>query len=157
MVFGGKKKKEQEEFGKSMALAGEVGEAQAQAQGSANYVNALGPFYYLNKDEQLAALMWINTQLRNMIPAFTILNEISNIDKDEADIWRWKFKIMLLKQKGYMNAKKLAEGGSILIDSLEIRSRSIVSNALNGWKGKLSTESTRVSRHVFEKPKGRFG
>lgn len=150
MVFGRSKKKDEEEeqYKKEMALTEEGRPATDQ-----NYLDALGKIYYMVKDDQEAALLWSKKELRNLIPAFSALNQLSNIDDKEARIRRLKYKILLLKMKGYMNAKKYAEGGSTLISSLELRSRSIVSDSKGGWKGRIITESSKVTRHVFEKEK----
>jgi len=118
-----------------------------------DYVNALGKLYYMIKDDQEAKLLWDDAQLRNLIPAFSALNSLSNIDEREARIRMLKYKILMLKQKAYMNTKTYASGGATLISSLELRSRSIVTDAFHGWKGKITTEQTKRITTVLEKKK----
>jgi len=151
MVFGGKKKERQEDFERSLVLS-EEGRPITEQQ----FLDSLGKLYYLIKDDQESALL-AKGKLQNLIPAFSPLNQLTNIDEKEARIRRLKYKILLLKMKGYMNAKQYADGDSILINSLDLRSRSIVSDAQGGWKGRIATETAKVTRHVFEKKKGLLG
>lgn len=150
-IFGRGKEEEKraEEYNEQMALT----EQTRQGAMPEEQMNALGQLYYMMKDDQVTYILWENKQLRNLIPAFSPLNQMSNISEKEARIRRLKYKLLLLKQKGYMNTKKYAEGGATLISSLDLLSRTYTTDAVHGWKGKILTEQTKIIRTEVVKRK----
>lgn len=148
---GKKEKSDEQEYLENVALT-EEGRQQADPE---RYIDAMGPIYHFVKDDQVTTLLWMNPRLRNLVPAFSHLNRLGNIDAKEQRIQRLKYKVLLLKEKGYMNTKTYAKGGSTLISSLGILSRSIPNDSFHGWKGRITTERTKVIRTILEKKKKR--
>ena len=147
----GKKKEKEKEFKEAVALTQTQAEGQERTPGE--YIDSVGRTYYMIRDDREDQLLNSEQQLSFLGPAFSPLNQLTNINEKEALIRRLKYKILLLKLKGYMNTREYAKGGSILISSLELRSRSIVSDAERGWKGKILTEQTKTTRIELEKRK----
>ena len=154
-LFGrGKKKEKEKEFKQAMVLTQTQAEGQERTPGE--YIDSVGRTYYMIRDDREDELLKSEQLLSFLGPAFSPLNQLTNINEKEARIRRLKYKILLLKLKGYMNPRAYANGGSILISSLELRARSIVSDAETGWKGKILTEQTKTTRVELEKKKRRF-
>jgi len=148
-----KKPDKDEEFMENVSYAQEQ-----QPQGPTSpqeYIDLIGQRYFMIKDDKEEKIFTRNRQLENLGPAFTSLNQLTNIDEKEAKIRRYKYKVLLLKLKGYTKVKDYASGASILISSLDIRSRNIISDAIRGWKGRILTEDSKTTRIELEKVKKR--
>lgn len=145
-----KEQQEDEEYQKASANT-----EQSRPADTERYIEALQADYHLIKDDQVTTLLWRKPKFRNLIPASSGLNRSGNIDKKEARIQKLKYKLLLLKQKGYMNTREYAKGGSAFISSLDIHFRNIPNDSVNGWKGKLMKEKSTVVRTVLQKEKKR--
>lgn len=108
-------------------------------------------------DPEVLALLLEKPKYRNLIPAFSHLNRISNIGPLEAEILELDYEALLLLQEMFMKESKYNASDFILMMSLGMHSRFIIADSYQGHKAKVITEQTRVIRTELTKPKkGRF-
>ena len=153
-MFDGKskeKKEAEEEYRKVMALT-----EQGKPQGAMteDYIASLGSRVYLIMDPTVTEFLNpldadgkpLPSSYREMYPAFSHLNRLSHIGKLQAEILELDYEYLMLIRKMNMDEDEYDSKGWLEIESLKIHATHIISDAFDGWKGKLFTEQSKTIR-----------
>jgi len=135
---------------------------QPEAPLTKEYVESLGRSVFMIMDPEVITMLVNDRQLKNLLPAFSHLNRVTNIGKGregarEAELLFLKYKILLIRHKLAMTEDQYEKMGWETLESLEIFARSIISDAREGWKGRLVTEQLKKVTVELEKVKKRLG
>lgn len=152
-----KKDDKTEEFKRDMTLT----EQQRQTPMTEDYVYSLGRSVYMIMDPEVTAMLNPTddngkpkpSQFRSLIPAFSHLNRLSNIDKQQKELLTLDYEFLILIHKLNMNEDQYESVGWAELESLKIFAQNMVSDSFHGWKGKLVTEQIKIIRAELEKKK----
>jgi len=153
MVFGrNKKEKEQEEaYMRDMALAD-------QQKMSPDYMDQMGRFQAMLKDEQVTYTFWKHKLLKKTLPARTHLNRTGNYDERDKRIQLLQYQGLNLLMMMHMDEEDYEQGGMLLAEACDIFDYNMVCDNYQGWKARVSTELVkRIETTVEKKKKGLFG
>ena len=147
--FGrGKKKKEEEaeKFGQEMALT-------EQQRVSPDYMDMMGRFQAMLKDEQVTYIFWKNKLLKKTIPARTHLNRTGNYSERDKRIQLLQYQGLNLLMMMHMDEEEYERGGMLLAESCDIFDYNMVCDNVKGWKARVSTEIVKRIETKTEKTK----
>jgi len=147
--FGrGKKKKEEEaeQFSKDMALT-------EQQRVSPDYMDMMGRFQAMLKDEQVTYIFWKNKLLKKTIPARTHLNRTGNYSERDKRIQLLQYQGLNLLMMMHMDEEEYERGGMLLAESCDIFDYNMVCDNVKGWKARVSTEIVKRIETKTEKTK----
>jgi len=147
--FGrGKKKKEEEaeQFSKDMALT-------EQQRVSPDYMDMMGRFQAMLKDEQVTYIFWKNKLLKKTIPARTHLNRTGNYSERDKRIQLLQYQGLNLLMMMHMDEEDYEQGGMLLAESCDIFDYNMVCDNVKGWKARVSTEIVKRIETKTEKTK----
>jgi len=153
---GRKKRKDQdeEEFKKEVALTELGGEMPPQSVGlTQDYIYSLGRSVYMIMDPEVNLVLNKKPYLKTLIPAFSHLNRISRIGKQEADLLELDYEFLMLIHKLNMNEDEYENKGWAELESLKLFARHMIHDSFGGWKGNLLTEQVKIIKAELEKPK----
>lgn len=158
MVLGlgrGKKKKKEEEmdFRKEQSLAEQYRGGGGMPL-TEDYIASLGRSVYMVMDPEVTAILNpidekgkpIPSPFRSLVPAFSHLNRVSRIGKNEAEILQLRYRKLMLLHKINMTEDEYESEGGALLESLEIFATHMIHDSFDGWKGNLVTEQIKTIR-----------
>jgi len=154
VIFGrGKKKDEEEEFAKSVALTEQQAVMEEEMRAS------VGSSLYYVYDPHLHAILNQTERDRATYPARSFINRTTNIDAREKEILFNEYEYLNTLSDIGANEEEYETVGWLKGESVLIHDRIALNDMHNGWKGKLMAE--RVRRIIAElqqrlKKKGRF-
>lgn len=146
-------------FGKKDDLAFQFSAAAAQTDlanpnnspASQDYVDAAGRIGYLLDSPELQQLFVNHPELNPLSPAFQSVIRTTKVNSIEAERMWLRYKIATLKLKADLASKYPQRDYSAIFMALDILFESIITDAKEGWKGHLSTESVRRLDVVLNK------
>lgn len=115
------------------------------------YYQTLNKLTYLIDTPALQQFFVNYKELNDLIPAFQTPIRTTKINKREAEVMWLNYKILFLKKKAELYSLHPYEDFTALFLALEILADSIISDALDGWKGHLTTEQVRRLDVVLNK------
>ena len=116
-----------------------------------DYVDVAGRIGYLLDSPELQHLFTNHQELNPLLPAFQSVIRTTKINAIEAERMWLRYKIATLKLKADLASSYSQRDYSAIFMSLDILFESILSDAKDGWKGHLSTESVRRLDVVLNK------
>ena len=119
----------------------EMANPQSQ-QAEQDYGAIVARVSYLLETPEMDQFLVSHKEMQDFIPAFQKVIRTTNISPREAEIMWLNYKIMFLTKKQTIPRTDYEQVIS-LFQAFEILADSIISDAKNGWKGHLSTESVR--------------
>jgi len=125
----------------------------SEQQEAAAYV--LGDTYYLVRDDEITEKLK-NDQLDHLIPFFSSLNRTSNIDRKTGKklLSRLKLALLITELEEKEDSYDLKKGFANILGWLNF-GELLINDAIHGWRGKLVTHKTKISRIEVTKPKRR--
>lgn len=152
MDWFGKEKERKEEaetqFNKDMVLS-------EQQRVSPDYMDMMGRFQALLKDEQVTYIFWKNKHLKKTIPARSHVNRTGNYSERDKRIQLLQYQGLNLLMMMQMTEEDYEEGGMLLAESCDIFDYNMVCDNVKGWKAKVSTEIVkRIETKTEKKKKG---
>jgi len=149
---------------KAMDFQKEIVLTEEQRQGmpmTEEYVNSLGRSVYSIIDPEVMALLNpmnangkpIESDLRQLIPALSHLNRMTQIGKDDVELDRLDLEYIFLRMKCTMNESDYTTGKAGLIESLQFYANHIPTDACDGFKAKLLAYTMKIIRTELEEKK----
>lgn len=137
-------------------IASEVaGDSARPTNPEADYINMMGKLGPMILDENVVNFLHRFTILHPLIPVFSPLNATIKLDKKQAELKRIRIDNMITELKLTMPVEVYDANGMEILDGLRLFGFDRVSEAVDGWKGHLTTEQVKVIRTEQEK-KGVF-
>ena len=142
----GKKEDEAEQFGRDVTLT-------EQQRVAPDYMDSMGRFQAMLKDEQITFIFWKNKLLRKTIPARSHLNRTGNYDEEDKEIQLLQYQGLNLLMMMHMDEEDYEQGGMLLAESCDIFDYNMVCDNLRGWKARVATEIVKRIETKVEKEK----
>lgn len=122
-----------------------------QSSPEQQYVDTVGRLGYLLDSPTMQEFFVNNEELRPLIPLFQSVIRTTKISRREGEIMWLGYKIASLKLKADLAATHPQKDYSSIFMALEVLFESIISDAIDGWKGHLATEQVRRLDVVLNK------
>jgi len=162
--FKGKKDEKAMDYQKEVVLTEQNRQGMPMTE---EYVNSLGRSVYSIIDPEVMALLNpidangkpIESDLRQLIPALSHLNRMTQINKLDVELDRLDLEYIFLRMKCSMNEEDYDTEKAGLIESLQFYANHIPTDAFEGFKAKLLAYQMKIIRTELEekKTKGLLG
>jgi hypothetical protein len=108
----------------------------------------LQALYFLGHDDVVTQMVWDDPDLRNFIPALSILNRTTKFNREQGELQMLIMDHAIQWLKMGMNEDDFENQGVIKLNSLEMYARCVVTDAVGGHRSTLFTRQEKVIRAV---------
>jgi hypothetical protein len=152
LPFGKNKEKEKrdEEYLETQGLT-ETGRPSSSTPLPQEYLASLGTSYYLLMDEDVHGMLKRNNELKGLLPAYSHLNRTTKITPKQAELLKLDYDFVILIHELNMDEDAYETTLWSTLEGLQIYGANMISDAIEGWRGKLVTEQIKVIRTVLER------
>lgn len=139
------------DFGRDVAC----GDASSGGQGNAEneYIAMVAKMGYLVMDERVVSFLSNNPCMQPLLPVLSPVNSTTKLSGHEAELKRIRIENMFTMMKLTMEPEIYEANGMEMLDGLRLYAHDRVNDAVDGWKGHITTEQTRRYSVKEEKSK----
>lgn len=115
---------------------------------SSELLQRLQALYFLGHDDVVTNMVWEDSDLRNFLPALSVLNRTTKFNRDQGELQMLIMDHSIQWLKLGMNEDDFENQGVIKLNSLEQFARCVITDAVGGHRSTLFTRQEKVIRAV---------